>query len=196
MRRLPSRPKGRQAYVYTPPPTLMQQHKRGAAYVITLPPSTPVEGVTGKTAFSPVRPHIFASVECLALYFNRTHNTQNLLLKKQRSRDIGTAKAKPTHNPRHAAIARPRDIRSKKTSPWHPHHVFLPPSILPWLSGTLPWLQPAPAHLLAIGQAPFGVRRLDEVFCAAAHLHQQLHGLGRPVAPTLSSAHLSAPPVG
>ena len=26
--------------------------------------------------------------------------------------------------------------------------------------------------------------------------HQQLHGLGQPVAPTLSSAHLSAPPVG
>ena len=46
MRRLPSRPKGRQAYVYTPPPTLLQQHKRGAAYVITLPPSTP----------APVRP--------------------------------------------------------------------------------------------------------------------------------------------
>ena len=36
----------------------------------------------------------------------------------------------------------------------------------------------------------------DGVLGAAAHLHQQLHGLGRPVAPTLSSAHLSAPPVG
>ena len=39
-----------------------------------------VEGGTKKTAFSLVRPHIFASVECLGLYFNRTHNTQNLLL--------------------------------------------------------------------------------------------------------------------
>ena len=49
------------------------------------------EGGTGKTAFSPVRPHIFASVECSGLYFNRTHHAQNLLLKKQRTRDICTA---------------------------------------------------------------------------------------------------------
>ena len=41
------------------------------------------------------RPHIFTSVECLGLYFNRTHNTQNLLLKKQRTRDICTT----THSP-------------------------------------------------------------------------------------------------
>ena len=81
---------------------------------------SPVEGVTGKTAFSPVRPHIFASVECLALYFNRTHNAQNLLLKKQRTRDICTANAKTTHNPRHAAIARPCDIRNKKPLPGIP----------------------------------------------------------------------------
>ena len=51
-------------------------------YTLSLHPCTTLEGVTGKTAFSPVRPHIFASVECLALYFNRTHNTQNILLKK------------------------------------------------------------------------------------------------------------------
>ena len=38
-----------------------------------------LEGVTGKTADARVRPHIFASVECLGLYFNRTHHTQNLL---------------------------------------------------------------------------------------------------------------------
>ena len=41
-----------------------------------------------------------------------------------------------------------------KTSPWHPHHVSLPPSILPWLSGTLPWLQPAPPHLLMPSPRP------------------------------------------
>ena len=56
----------------------------------------------------------------------------------------------------------PRSNRStvrysqQKTSPWHPHHVSLPPSILPWLSGTLPWLQPAPPHPLSIGQASIG----------------------------------------
>ena len=38
-----------------------------------------LEGMIGKTAFSPVRPHISASVDSLGLYFNRTHNTQNLL---------------------------------------------------------------------------------------------------------------------
>ena len=40
--------------------------------------------MTGKTAFSVVRAHIFTSVECLGLYFNqhnRTHNTKSLLLK-------------------------------------------------------------------------------------------------------------------
>ena len=96
----------------------------------------------------------------------------------------------------------PRSNRStarssqRKTSPWHPHDVPLPPSILTWPCGTLPWLQPALPRLLSIGPSSFWRTPTDGVFCAAAHLHQQLHDLGRPVAPTLSSAHLSAPPVG
>ena len=87
------------------------------------------DGKNGVLASS--RSYFFASVECLALYFNRTHNTQNLLLKKQRTRDICTANAKTTHNPRHAAIARPCDIRNKKRLPGIPTTCFCHPPSCP-----------------------------------------------------------------
>ena len=98
------------------------------------PPSLPVapslpniEGVTKKTAFSPVRPHIFASVECLGLYFNRTHNTQNLLLKKQRTRDICTANTLTTHHQRHTAIARGARFLHGESACRHVWHIYWPP---------------------------------------------------------------------
>ena len=90
-----------------------------------------IEGVTGKTAFSPVRPHIFASVECLALYFNRTHNTQNLLLKKQRTRDICTANTLTTHHQRHTAIARGARFLHGESACRHVWHIYWPPLMNP-----------------------------------------------------------------
>ena len=95
-----------------------------------------VRGGDGKTAFSPVRAFIFASVECLGLYFNRTHHTQNLLLKNNEP-EISVRKSETHTQP--AARSNRSTVRSsqQETSPWHPHHVSLPPSILPWLSGTL-----------------------------------------------------------
>ena len=40
------------------------------------------------------------------MYSNRAHSTQDLLLKKQRTRDMSTAHTTTTHRQRHAAIAR------------------------------------------------------------------------------------------
>ena len=115
-----------------------------------------VEGGTGKTAFSPVRAHIFTSVECLGLYFNRTHNTQNLLLKKQRTRDICTANAKTTHNPRHAAIARPCDIRNKKRLPGIPTTCICHPPSCPGFLLPCPGCSQLLLIRFPLGKLPLG----------------------------------------
>ena len=69
--------------------------------------ASPLEGVIEKTAFSPARAHIFTNVECLSLYFNRTHNTQNILFfKTMNTRYMCTANTLTTHHQCHTAIAR------------------------------------------------------------------------------------------
>merc|ERR1712086_869994 len=126
---------------------------------------------------------------------DRTHNTQNLLLKNNEAEISVPQKRNPhtihaTQQSLDRAIFATQNI-SLASSP----RVFATLHLA--LAFWYPAMAAASSSSPAFHWASFHwARRRDEVFGAAAHLHQQLHGLGHPVAPTLGSAHLSAPPVG